>query len=45
MKEPKKAAYKKPQLIAKNNPKGSYAAGCPTEYGGGTCWRNCEIRE
>lgn len=28
MKEQKKAAYKKPQLIAKNNPQGSYAAGC-----------------
>jgi hypothetical protein len=24
-------AYKKPQLIAKNNPTGSFAAGCPVE--------------
>lgn len=22
-------AYKKPQLVAKNNPTGSFAAGCP----------------
>ena len=32
MKTTKKMAYKKPQLIAKNNPTGSFAAGCPT-YG------------
>ena len=31
MKTTKKMAYKKPQLIAKNNPTGSFAAGCPTE--------------
>ena len=30
MKQQKKLAYKKPQLIAKNNPTGSFAAGCPT---------------
>lgn len=31
MKQQKKMAYKKPQLIAKNNPTGSFAAGCPAE--------------
>lgn len=30
MKTTKKMAYKKPRLIAKNNPTGSFAAGCPT---------------
>ena len=37
-------AYKKPRLIAKNNPTGSFAAGCPTnlrDYQGGDC-RDCE---
>ena len=27
----KKMAYKKPRLIAKNNPTGSFAAGCPAK--------------
>lgn len=36
MKTTKKMAYKKPQLIAKNNPTGSFAAGCPA---GDSC--NC----
>ena len=31
MKTTKKMAYKKPQLIAKNNPTGSFAAGCPSK--------------
>ncbi len=31
MKTTKKMAYKKPQLIAKNNPTGSFAAGCPVK--------------
>ena len=31
MKTTKKMAYKKPRLIAKNNPTGSFAAGCPAE--------------
>ncbi|MBQ3720539.1 MAG: hypothetical protein IJM92_14930 [Fibrobacter sp.] len=31
MKTTKKMAYKKPRLIAKNNPTGSFAAGCPVE--------------
>ena len=35
MKQQKKMAYKKPRLIAKNNPTGSFAAGCPTERGNG----------
>ena len=45
MKEQKKIAYKKPQLIAKNNPQGSYAAGCPTESrpGGTLCSGACEL--
>ncbi|MBR3850436.1 MAG: hypothetical protein IKJ76_00060 [Fibrobacter sp.] len=29
MKTTKKMAYKKPRLIAKNKPTGSFAAGCP----------------
>lgn len=36
--------YNKPQMMAKNAPTGSYAAGCPT-YNHGT-WdrcRSCEI--
>jgi hypothetical protein len=31
MKTTKKMAYKKPRLIAKNNPTGSFAAGCPSQ--------------
>ena len=34
MKTTKKMAYKKPRLIAKNNPTGSFAAGCPTHDAG-----------
>lgn len=34
MKTIKKMAYKKPRLIAKNNPTGSFAAGCPSELRG-----------
>ena len=39
-----KMKYQKPQVIAKNNPKGSFAAGCPTNTKAtvGVC-RNCEI--
>jgi hypothetical protein len=35
--------YTKPQLVAKNNPTGSFAAGCPTNlgHGGDTC-KKCE---
>jgi len=37
-----KKAYKKPALVAKNNPTGSFAAGCPAEGGGfGQC-KDCE---
>ena len=36
MKTTKKMAYKKPQLIAKNNPTGSFAAGCPAQDRNGT---------
>ncbi len=31
-------AYKKPQLIAKNNPTGSFAAGCPANNRGYDDW-------
>ncbi|MBR2469345.1 MAG: hypothetical protein IKB43_04225 [Fibrobacter sp.] len=44
MKTMKKMAYKKPQLIAKNNPTGSFAAGCPANhrsFSSQTCL-NCE---
>jgi len=41
----KKMAYKKPQIIAKNNPTGSFAAGCPAE-GTGTGWcKHCDRAE
>ena len=44
MKTTKKMAYKKPRLIAKNNPTGSFAAGCPTGDSYGTDYecRKCE---
>lgn len=35
-------AYKKPRLIAKNNPTGSFAAGCPEMNYTRYC-RECEI--
>ena len=48
MKTTKKMAYKKPRLIAKNNPTGSFAAGCPTygHHSGGNdgCYA-CELSE
>jgi len=36
--------YQKTKAVAKNNPKGSYAAGCPTNVrnGSGTC-KKCEL--
>ena len=38
--------YKKPQLIAKNSPQGSYAAGCPEKgtLNTGDCKR-CERKQ
>ncbi|SHM39765.1 hypothetical protein [Fibrobacter sp. UWB7] len=46
MKTTKKMAYKKPRLIAKNNPTGSFAAGCPSEnYGGCISCKECERTE
>lgn len=42
MKQQKKMAYKKPQLIAKNNPTGSFAAGCPAEGRGGSSNTGCD---
>ncbi|WP_288800938.1 hypothetical protein [uncultured Fibrobacter sp.] len=44
MKTTKKMAYKKPQLIAKNNPTGSFAAGCPVNERFYNCM-NCERTE
>lgn len=38
----KKMAYKKPQLIAKNNPTGSFAAGCPVNDGWLSACRLCD---
>lgn len=35
--------YKKPQLVAKNNPTGSFAAGCPTDRRGIKACYQCEI--
>lgn len=32
-------SYSKPKLIAKNQPTGSYSAGCPTQT---TCARSCQ---
>jgi len=39
-----KKAYKKVKVAAKNNPQGSYVAGCPTgsSTGGGSYCRSCE---
>ena len=45
MKTTKKMAYKKPRLIAKNNPTGSFAAGCPAEGTGGWMCKECERTE
>ena len=43
MKTTKKMAYKKPRLIAKNNPTGSFAAGCPeNDLGSADNCRYCE---
>lgn len=32
------ANYPKPEIIAKNLPSGSYAAGCPSHGNGSTCF-------
>lgn len=37
-----KMTYKKPQLVAKNNPTGSFAAGCPANNVGGGFCRMCD---
>ena len=35
--------YQKPKVLAKNNPTGSYAAGCPEKQNGtSTYCKNCE---
>lgn len=34
--------YKKPTIIAQNKAKGSFAAGCPSNYMGGTWCRQCD---
>lgn len=38
------AEYKKPQVIAKNLPSGSYAAGCPAKDTKGLCLMSSAIR-
>ena len=35
-------SYKKPELIAKNNPTGSFAAGCPANHMGAGWCKQCE---
>lgn len=37
--------YVKARVLAKNNPQGSYAAGCPQNRHNGSaeCCRNCEM--
>ena len=38
-----KMKYQKPQVIAKNNPTGSFAAGCPEQHRGSSMsCLNCE---
>ena len=34
--------YVKAQVVAKNNPQGSYAAGCPDKGHGGQICKTCE---
>ena len=38
-----KKAYKKPVLVAKNNPTGSFAAGCPTHNKPENRCAECEL--
>ena len=45
MKTTKKMAYKKPRLITKNNPTGSFAAGCPTHSHPTAVCSRCEISQ
>ena len=45
MKTTKKMAYKKPRLIAKNNPTGSFAAGCNVKQSGGDTPAGCQYCE
>lgn len=40
----RKVEYKKPQILGKNSPKGSFAAGCPTSGAEWGCSVSCEIR-
>lgn len=37
-------SYKKPEIVAVNQPAGSFAAGCPAHYTGGSvpCCKACE---
>lgn len=34
--------YEKPMILAKNNPQGSYAAGCPDKGTGSWVCKSCE---
>lgn len=38
-------AYKKPEVLAKNQPSGSYAAGCPAQDKHKMSCRNCEMNQ
>jgi len=40
-------SYEKPQVLAMNQPQGSYAAGCPEKNSSSSsgCTSNCEIRK
>jgi len=40
-----KIAYKKPVLVAKNKPTGSFAAGCPAQQTGGSFCKQCDRAE
>jgi len=37
--------YSKPQMMAKNSPTGSYAAGCPMKDKGRSHWHGCRYCE
>jgi len=37
----KKKSYSKPVIVAQNNKKGSFAAGCPEKVGAASC-KKCE---
>lgn len=36
-----KKTYKKVEVVAKNDPRGTYAAGCPAQIPHAKCWYSC----